>query len=742
MEEKTNVTKVSKTGSNSCKTSDKLQNTCGFGLFTCSDESCIPQTYICDGNNDCPCAEDEKSCKCDVSDLLRMAFACFKNLDLPELTIKSFSSNSTETIQCTIGSSPKYVIPKTKWCIYEKSSWRRTARYCPHGEHLKNCKNHFCKYFKCPNTYCVPYSYLCDGTWDCPRGQDEKHSVCLSCAGAFRCRNQKQCVPIIIVCDGEVQCPIGDDELLCTYENITCPSGCTCMLHTIMCTKTDISSIINFNVKYQNKLHVLYATGKDLDIHHLTFKNLNNLLYLNISNSNISNICFEQSIFITLKRLLILDLRENSISSLRKQCITGPSFLQNLSLDINLLTYIETNSFFNILNVSNLKLNNMKIEQIGHNFFSSQKENMLKHLDISNNLLTFISSGIFSSLNNLKVLLVYGNNLNQLLFKVPDQIYLHYFYVDHALQCKFISTEHCVVFSKSKCSSLYFSFFIPEFNTIFLILFVLIILFNILIIIVGIFAKIFPKDYIILIMFVNDLLLTFSWCCLVALIYSNSQYSFKPYVLCYCIGLITLASFLIDLFLKTLDSFSVYLITKSKIPWIKIMPKLVIFLMMLSGLVSVVTIEFSSLKIQLDFNSKILESIMYAIPFALPTPSTHIFSICSITLFLIWFNLITIMSINNIIKQSAAMKQMSSNTSVPNRNVLVKRLFGNLVVKNISLVAILASSIAMLFTSSFALSVFMLISIWCKLLINSIMFVVLNRTFRKTVVKLLCYKFL
>ena len=711
-------------------------------MFTCSDGSCIPQTYICNSNNDCPCTEDEQNCKCDVSDLPTMTFACFKNLDLPELKFESFSSNTTETIQCTNWSNSKYAIPKTKWCIYEKSLQNRTARYCPHGEHLKDCKIHICKYFKCPNTYCVPYSYLCDGTWDCPRGQDEEHDVCLSCAGAFRCRNQKQCVPIITVCDGEVQCLFGDDELLCVYENITCPLNCTCMLHTIMCTKTDVSSIINFNIKYQNKLHFLYIIGKELNIQHFTFKNLNNLLYLNISNSNIFNICFEESIFITLKRLLILDLRKNSISSLRKQCITGPSFLQNLSLDRNLLTYIETNSFFNILNVSNLKLNNMKIEQIGYNFFFSQKENMVKHLDISNNLLTSISSGIFSSLNNLKVLLVYGNDLNQLLFNIPIQIYLHYIHVDHALQCKFINTEHCVVFSKSKCSSLYFSFLIPKFNTIFLILFVLIILLNILIIMVGIFAKIFPKDYIILIMFINDLLLTLSWCCLLPLIYSNRQYSFKPYVLCYCIGLISLTSFLIDLFLKVLDSFSLYLLSKTstKIPWIKIKDKLVIFLMMLSGLVSVVIIEFSSLKIQLNYNSKILESIIYAISFAIPTPSTHILSICSITLFLIWFNLITIISITNIKTQASAIKQMSSNESFPNRNELVKRLFANLVVKNISLIAILASSIALLFTSSFALSVFMLISIWFKLLINSIMFVILNQTFRKTIVKILCHK--
>ncbi len=28
-------------------------------------------------------------------------------------------------------------------------------------------------YFKCPGNYCIPFSYLCDGGWHCPDGEDE-----------------------------------------------------------------------------------------------------------------------------------------------------------------------------------------------------------------------------------------------------------------------------------------------------------------------------------------------------------------------------------------------------------------------------------------------------------------------------------------------------------------------------------------------------------------------------------------
>ena len=91
-----------------------------------------------------------------------------------------------------------------------------------------------------------------------------------------------------------------------------------------------------------------------------------------------------------------------------------------------------------------------------------------------------------------------------------------------------------------------------------------------------------------------------------------------------------------------------------------------------------------------------------------------------------WFNTITIISITSIKNQIDNIKKMSPQTDVSKRNKLIKRLYGNLVVKNISLVAILASSIAMLLTSSLALSIFTVISILLKMFISSIMFLVLN----------------
>ena len=52
---------------------------------------------------------------------------------------------------------------------------------CRNGGHLENCEKFECNVmFKCPNYYCVPWTYVCDGKWDCPYAEDEFNiEVCI-----------------------------------------------------------------------------------------------------------------------------------------------------------------------------------------------------------------------------------------------------------------------------------------------------------------------------------------------------------------------------------------------------------------------------------------------------------------------------------------------------------------------------------------------------------------------------------
>ena len=64
---------------------------------------------------------------------------------------------------------------------------------CHAGEHIQHCKHFTCNsFFKCPNYYCIPWKYVCDGKRDCPFGLDESVPHCGSrfrkCTNLYRCR--------------------------------------------------------------------------------------------------------------------------------------------------------------------------------------------------------------------------------------------------------------------------------------------------------------------------------------------------------------------------------------------------------------------------------------------------------------------------------------------------------------------------------------------------------------------------
>ena len=68
---------------------------------------------------------------------------------------------------------------------------------------------------KCPGAYCIGVQHRCDGTMDCPNGEDEANCNDYTCPGYYRCRGQLFCIPLDKVCDGLKQCPQGDDEMFC-----------------------------------------------------------------------------------------------------------------------------------------------------------------------------------------------------------------------------------------------------------------------------------------------------------------------------------------------------------------------------------------------------------------------------------------------------------------------------------------------------------------------------------------------
>ncbi|RWS05758.1 hypothetical protein B4U79_18136 [Dinothrombium tinctorium] len=76
-------------------------------------------------------------------------------------------------------------------------------RYCAEGQYA--CKG---------GRACVNSKFICDGSLDCPQGDDEKNcSKKQKCKpGFYQCSRISRCIPLFLVCNGFKDCVNGDDE--------------------------------------------------------------------------------------------------------------------------------------------------------------------------------------------------------------------------------------------------------------------------------------------------------------------------------------------------------------------------------------------------------------------------------------------------------------------------------------------------------------------------------------------------
>ncbi len=101
---------------------------------------------------DCPLASDE---------------LLYKQLLLYEYQVKTTCSLPNQ-IPCQDGHPRCYNISQI--CIH-KLDKNRYPTPCRTGSHMESCKDMQCNIlFKCLYFYCIPWSYVCNGVWDCPHG--------------------------------------------------------------------------------------------------------------------------------------------------------------------------------------------------------------------------------------------------------------------------------------------------------------------------------------------------------------------------------------------------------------------------------------------------------------------------------------------------------------------------------------------------------------------------------------------
>ncbi|KAK6630731.1 hypothetical protein RUM44_002900 [Polyplax serrata] len=207
-----------------CKLSECVENE-----FVCGDVHCVPIDYVCDGDNDCRDASDEKSCGelCDSrSEIYCAADAvclpitkkCNDVVDCPDESDEAKCENTLDKSKSNSRPPGAYVIP------------------CTENE------------FRCTNNIeCIRKEFVCDGRPDCLDGSDEKNcteiknctalGTCviapappsLECEVPSRlCDNGTKCVKVLQLCDNKTDCADGSDEgLRCDEQLCSVTSSCS-----------------------------------------------------------------------------------------------------------------------------------------------------------------------------------------------------------------------------------------------------------------------------------------------------------------------------------------------------------------------------------------------------------------------------------------------------------------------------------------------------------------------------------
>ena len=264
---------------------------------------------------------------------------------------------------------------------------------CRNGGHLQNCLKFECNLmFKCKNSYCIPWSYISDGKWDCPDGVDELKVTELKvtlCPYSYKCRKTYgTCVPVGLLCNGHHDCPYGDDELLCHLRYIKCPELCQCIQLAVKCTdsKDIIIHIISFRSFQKIYIHntVIYS---------LANINLKLAIYVRLTNDNIKHICE----MISSTNLLHLDLSNNLIESPESKCFITALKLKYISLENNRILSIRTEVFSYLKYLRFLNLDHNPLATLPKNFLTPAKT--FQYLSISNIFLTDIDVYFFEEMS-------------------------------------------------------------------------------------------------------------------------------------------------------------------------------------------------------------------------------------------------------------------------------------------------------------------------------------------------------
>ncbi len=299
---------------------------------------------------------------------------------------KRFTCSVEGEIPCRQGHTACFSV--TDICVFALDQ-KRHLRPCRNGGHLQSCKEFECNaMFKCSLFYCIPWSLVCDNKWDCPTGGDEKN-MCQNpdrCWGLFKCKGLPVlCIHVIAICDSTSDCPSGDDELVCELKNVECPQKCHCLVFAAVCSKTEL--ILSENIPYLSlSVYSFLVQPEEL------FPFIQHSIVLRLVDVGISQLCDT----IESGELQWLTINLNPITKLSKNCFPAQPKISNLELNENKIEVLQEFCFFHLSALQAVNLSNNAISTLPVNLFSAIKK--LTFFSVSENPLVLIQENIFTNL--------------------------------------------------------------------------------------------------------------------------------------------------------------------------------------------------------------------------------------------------------------------------------------------------------------------------------------------------------
>ncbi len=330
------------------------------------------------------------SCTCHVlmNDLL--ADCGLQGEDEPILI--SFLSSGLK-VECAVGEIPCLTGHPKCYNITDICSFRLDylshLMPCRNGDHLENCKHFECNtLFKCPESYCVPWSYVCNGKWDCPHDSDE-FSICTEerrCAEKLKCTNmQFLCIHVNSICNHIHDCPFGDDEELCELNMVQGPKRCECLRLALFCSQTTI----NFTKNYPYMSVALQSLSLDP---HSTFSFLKKSIILQLIDTNLTTVCH----ILQSNEMRWLTVNHNYLVTLDENCFEGLYKIIGIQIDANCISSITQKAFHAQLVLQRLNLSSNPIIDLPPDIFPSSVH--LTIISLRNNSFTTVHENIFSNI--------------------------------------------------------------------------------------------------------------------------------------------------------------------------------------------------------------------------------------------------------------------------------------------------------------------------------------------------------